>query len=320
MSVSKRPLMARPARLASKLTIATFLSILAIAVSANAQLLFEDEFSGDALDISKWKFHPVYLNPTQTRDCAHADALEFTGDTVKLPLETYNPTANVPGDSFYGTDIRSKLRFDRGNGLVLKTRMRIVDDGQNPLAQGIVGGFFLFETDPVVPGVVDEIDFEHLSNDIDSLKNGDESKRRVLTNVFDDYDNNDPGLNPGKPVFVSLPGVDLTNFNDFAIHWLPERVEWYVNGDLRRTEHMVVPNDAMDVHFNIHAPGSGFQDAYDPNLEPTPDPNENRTFFLEIDYVTVNRIPEPSTMTLLLFGAIALMGIRVWTRRRKSRA
>lgn len=320
MSVSKHPLMARPARLASKLTIATFLSILAIAVSANAELLFEDQFTGDTLDLSKWDFHVVFLDPTQTRDSAHADALAFTGETVKLPLETYNPTAIVPGDSFYGTDIVSTMRFDRGEGLVLTARMRMVDDGQNPLVRGIVGAFFLFETDPVVPGVWDEIDFEQLSNDIDGVKNGDESKRRVLTNVFDDFDISDPGLNPDKPVFVPLPAVDLTEFNVFDIHWLPEHVEWYVNGVLRRTEHMVVPDDAMDVHFNIHAPGPGFQDAYDPNLEPTSDPKENRTFFLEIDYVAVTRIPEPSTLTLLLFGAIILMGVWVWTRRRKSRA
>jgi hypothetical protein len=273
-------------------------------VTACANPIFEDDFSGPSLDLDKWDFHVVWLAPTQMRDAAHAGAIVMTGDTVMLPLETHNPTANEPGDSFYGTDITTKESFEIGDGICFEARIRLVDSLVSPLRRGYIGAGFLFED--TAGATWDEIDApEILSNNADDVRNGHESSRGVITNVFDDYP-----LNPDAPEFVLLPPkTSLTDFTTYRTCVFPDRVEWYIFDENEiplpvRTETGVVPDAAMNVHFNIHVPSEDFGDAYDPDLQPVPTPGENETFYLEVDHVKV--IPEPDTDLMLVAGIAAL--------------
>jgi hypothetical protein len=280
--------------------------------SAPANTLFEDDFTDPSLDTSKWVFHVVWLAPTQMRDAAHGDAIIMTGETVLLPLDTHNPTAIEPGDSFYGTDITSKESFEIGDGICFEVRIRLVDSLSHPLRRGYIGAGFLFED--AADATWDEIDApEILSNDADDVRNGDDSSRGVITNAFDDFP-----LNPYAAEFVLLPaGTSLTEFTTYRTCAFPDRVEWYIfDGNdvpvLVRTETGVVPDAAMNVHLNIHVPSADFVEAYDPDLQPVPTPEENETFYLEVDYVNV---PEPAAELMLGVGIVAL---GVLSRRRKE--
>ena len=98
-----------------------------------------------------------------------------SGGIARLQLDTFNPSAITPGDSFFGTEIVSNETYLPGGGIQFEARVRL----DASLPGGLVGAFFLFEHRPI-PGLQDEIDFELLSNEVVI---GD---HRVLTNVYDD--------------------------------------------------------------------------------------------------------------------------------------
>ena len=93
----------------------------------------------------------------------------------------------------------------------------------------------------------DEIDHELLSNAGQGA-----APHSLLTNSFNDtpFD----GAN-GAPVTVTNPTLaadfDLTEFHDYRIDWLTNRVVYYVDGALVRTETSLVPDDPMRAHFNL---------------------------------------------------------------------
>jgi hypothetical protein len=159
----------------------------------------------------------------------------------------------------------------------MEARLRLVDDAGNPLSRGLVGGFFSFITDG---SVHDEIDFELLSNDAD------DNNERVLTNAFDD----DDFSQAGDLQFVTQTGLDPTGFNTYRIHWLPDRIQWFVNDQLMREEFDTVPDQPMNVHLNLWAPNANFADAFDAGLQPADNAGNNQTFFMEVDFVEVSRM------------------------------
>ncbi|MBW2289359.1 MAG: hypothetical protein JRG90_16245, partial [Deltaproteobacteria bacterium] len=219
------------------------------------------------------------------------------------------------GDSFYGTDITTDESFEIDDGICFEARLRLVDSVNSPLRRGYIGAGFLFED--AADATWDEIDApEILSNDADDVRNGYDTSRGVITNVFDDF-----LTNPDAPEFVLLPaGASLTEFTTYRTCAFPDSVEWYIFDEyddpvLVRTETGVVPDAAMNVHLNIHVPSAAFADAYDPNLQPVPTPEENETFYLEVDYAKV--VPEPSGELMLRAGIVAL---GVLSRRRKKPA
>ena len=84
-----------------------------------AQTLFYDDFNGTSLDLTKWEALTgagSFLGRTQMRP---TPPTLFNG-VVRLRLDTYNPSAITPGDSFFGTDILTRQIFDRSKGLILE--------------------------------------------------------------------------------------------------------------------------------------------------------------------------------------------------------
>jgi beta-glucanase (GH16 family) len=303
---------------ASKQITASLLFVLSVSLgstSASATTLFSDDFDGTALDTGSWKYWPVWLDPTQMRDAAHAGTVEVSGGTLKLPLELYNPTALTPGDSFYGTDITTKQAFASPDGIQVRARMRVVDSLSNPIDRGIIAAMFLFEDDSQI--VWDEIDApEILTNDVDDAKAGNPAARRVLTNVMNDFQVGDTHSDE----FVPLPdGLTATDFVVYTMRWLPDRVEWYIDDmdgklALVRTETNVVPDEPMNLHFNIHVPSCAWAEACDPSLQPVDNPGDNRLYFLEVDSVEVTQVPEPSMAAML--AALGVAGTAVAAARR----
>ena len=181
------------------------------AASAATQVLLRDDFDGSALDTTKW-FMPTgdgtFFGRTQIRP--PSVPLTVGGGRIRLQLDTYNPSAMVPGDSFFGSEIDTLDTYEVGLGLEFEARMRFVA----PLPGGLVGALFSFVFLP--PDRRDEIDIELLSNDLVA------SEERVLTNVFED----DDFSQPVAKAFAPVAGLDLSAFNTYTVRWSPDRVEW----------------------------------------------------------------------------------------------
>jgi hypothetical protein len=256
--------------------------------AANAQVLLRDDFDGNALDSEKW-FMPTgqgtFFGRTQIRP--PEQPLELTNSVIRLRLDTHNPTARDPGDSFWGSEIVTQDTFARGDGLTFKARARLVA----PVPGGLVASLFSYFLAPTAL-VRSEIDFEFLSNDVVA------NRERVLTNVFD----NEPFDSAGDVEHVPVPGLDLTDFNEYEIRWIPDRIEWFVNGVEVREEADTNPEEDMEVRLNFWAPDHNFAAAYDADLVPVATPAENATYFYEVDWVEVRALPEPGPDALRWVG------------------
>jgi beta-glucanase (GH16 family) len=235
--------------------------------------LFRDDFNGSALDASDW-FLPAgagtFLGRTQLRP--PSESLGVANGVVRLRLDTYNPTALVPGDSFWGSEIVSNAIFGRGAGLTFSARARLA----GPVPGGLVASVFSYMTQS---GVRDEIDVELLSNDL--------AAPRLLTNVFDDNDFS----HPGHPAFATIPGFSLTDFNLYQVDWLPDRVRWRVNGIVIREDLVNVPDDPMSIRLNLWAPAATFAAAYNASLQPVDNAAANQTSYYEVDFIEVREAP-----------------------------
>lgn len=187
---------------------------------AGAEVLLRDDFDGSALDAAKW-FVPTgdgtFFGRTQIRP--PSEPLTVAGGVIRLQLDTHNPTALVPGDSFWGSEVDSVDTFAVETGLSFEARARLVA----PLPGGLVGAVFSFVFLP--PDRRDEIDFELLSSDVVA------AEERVLTNVFDDDDFSQaydatlvPAADPGSNeiYYYEVDWVQVTRLGQpgSALRWL----------------------------------------------------------------------------------------------------
>ncbi len=265
-----------------------------VPTQASAELLLRDDFDAPPLDPSKWSVPTgdgSFLGRTQIRP--PASKLSFTDGTIRLQLDTHNPWALAPGDSFLGSEIDTVTSWDLAEGLIIEARVRLV----SPLPRGLVGSLFTFG---LSDGVRDEIDFELLSNDLA------EAKPRVLTNVFDD-----DFEFPGVPAHPDVTGIRLDAFHVYRIEWFSDRIVWRVDGEPVREETGTVPDGPQNVRLNFWAPDAFFAEAFDAGLVPAKTPEDNQTYFYEVDWVKIRR---PLTLAARLRpwavpGLLVLVGL-----------
>jgi hypothetical protein len=281
--------------------------LIVLALSAEArsdQILLLDGFDGDALDPGPWWLPEgpgTFFGRTQIR--APWLPPGVADGVLRLILDTHNPTALVPGDSFLGSEVRTRERFHPGDGTIaLEARMRFVDEAGRPLPAGIVGALFLFETDGLVR---DEIDVELLSRDLRL------DLARFLTNVFQD----DPFDQAGRKAFAAVEGRGLGDFHRYRIEWSLDRIRWLVDGVVVRELHDDVPDQPMNARLNVWVPDAGFAEAYDGSLQPVAEARLNETWILEIDEVLIVRLPETRGA---LVGPTALLAAMLLARFRSG--
>lgn len=268
-------------------------------VPTRGRVDFRDDFNGTSLDRSLWELpepgDSSFLGRTQFRldeDPAVANGI------ARLQLDTFNPTALMPGDSFLGSEIQTIQMFDRPSegGLAFEARVRVA----SPLERGMVASLFSFtirdgdgDGDITVADPHDEIGFEFLTNSIDNALQNSNTNPTVLTNVFAD----DP-LGAGDGEFVPVPdSVNIEEFNTFRIEWLPDRVRWFINDVAVREEIDTVPDEAMDIRLNFWAPAPEFPQAFDGSLQPASNEGNNETFFYDVDFVQIESIlPDCETL------------------------
>jgi hypothetical protein len=191
---------------------------------------------------------------------------------LQLTLQTYNPTG--AGDSFLGSEIISDQTFNDTAGGIAFTAVARLDT----TVPGMVGGIFAYNYNDSTD-LDNELDFESLTNEATGQNNQEQ------TNVY----GNQP-LGAGNPEFVSIPGLNLTDYNTYTMEWFPTEVLWFIDGQLVRESTDDVPQGPMAFHLNFWAPDTMWADAYSASLQPTSNLQDNTTYTFEIQSITVAEI------------------------------
>ncbi|MCC5941588.1 MAG: glycoside hydrolase family 16 protein [Balneolaceae bacterium] len=177
------------------------------------------------------------------------------------------------GDPFYNVWRASQVMFDSEHGGQMTLTLDFDDEGPNydhksgeyrsnenygygrfevrmraARGDGLVSSFFLY-TGPSENNPWDEIDIEFLG------KNTREMQINYYTN----------GVG-GNEVMIDLGFDAADDFNNYAFEWLPDRINWFVNGELVHTEtdeSGTLPSHAMKIMVNLW-PGIGVDEWLEP--------------------------------------------------------
>lgn len=283
--------------------LASLVATSGIATTASAQILLRDDFALES-DTSVWRLpfgeEGTFVGRTQFRGDALVDIPEsgvnepqaLDGRVLEIPLDTYSSID--PGNQFLGTDWITKRNFARAGGVSFSARLRL----KPGIGAGVVGGFFLFDTQRDVPPgsgtlVRDEIDWEFLGNQAT------QGTHQPATN----YWNDGTFASGGSFQLQSGLSLDLTQFHDYRVDWSPQSLRWFVDNQLVREQTSNVPDDPMKLHFNLWAPDSTFAAAYSNALQPAASAGANKHFVMQVDHVEVNRINTQVSQNLLVDGS-----------------
>jgi beta-glucanase (GH16 family) len=147
----------------------------------------------------------------------------------------------APGRSgakpYVGAELMSDRLFGFGRFTV---RMK------SPIGPGLVSSFFLMNEWKPGRWLHKEIDFEFLGK----------GRGQIQTNIHRFF--SDSGNAAGVPR-VHPSGFDYgADFREYAVLWLPDRVEWYVDGRKAREETEKVPDEPMRILMNTWVPDPAF--------------------------------------------------------------
>ncbi len=261
----------------SALVMAVFTAMSAVSPQGQAQVIVNEQFDGDSVDTSIFTFDDGGTIFGRVR--LNSAAPPVQNGTLRLRLQSYNPIDT--GRLFFADEVRTIETFapTENFGFSFETRARFVNDANNPLSPGIIGGIFLFGLDSNFPNPRerDEIDFELLSNT---------PQNSISTNIF-----NDDGFNVGGNfVITDVPGLDLTQYNDYRIEIRIDSTRFFVNDVLIREETFDLAIEPQDFRLNINAQGPAFAAAYSDTIQPTSNPAENEIFIMEVDSLVITQI------------------------------
>ena len=291
---------------------------------ANAQIpgqvIIDEQFDGNSVDTSVFQYADAFEPGTFGRTLLRSpnlpgqagfpfDPPPVQGGTLSLRAETFSPfqtpiNGPSPGVFFLCDEIRTIQTFAPTTtaGYSFETRARFVDDTTNPLSPGIVGGAFLFGLDPDFSPtnfVRDEVDFELLSNSPQNV---------ITTNIFND----DLLDTAGRFNVQGIPGLDLTEFNDFRIETTLETTRFFVNNELIREETADLAVDPQEFRLNINTPAAPFASAFSAALQPTSDPLQNEVFIFEIDSLVITQFDpadSPPPLGVDVSGALLIFDL-----------
>jgi len=208
-------------------------------------LVFEDNFNGNSLDLSKWSYgwRILYCNNEQ-QYYTSGDNIEVSNGTLKLIAKEETIYARavdwLPDDEilycddanrgqnaryFYYTsgNIQTIRKFSYGK---FEARIKI------PKGKGFWPAFWMFGGDPVY----NEIDVFEFWNENDIWGNYDPSKLSKVHHMTIHYDFDGDGNK--SQCATKYSGVDFSqNFHVFSLIWDENKIEWYVDSSLKRTDY-----------------------------------------------------------------------------------
>ncbi len=243
-----------------------------MALAPVVQNLFQDNFATDPngpISSAKWSFTTgsAEFIPSSVPGGPGTEGTprlpSVVNGALQLNLQTYNPTG--PGTSFQGDDAFTNQSFNTSGGGIAFTAMARF--ANLPSGGTVDGGAFAYR---VVDSAGDknEIDLESLSN----------QPNQELTNIY----LNAPANSVGNPISVATPS--LTAYQTYTIEWFPNKVQWFVNGQLVRTDTAHVPPGSLQFYLDVwaFAPGTG--------LQPTNNQADNTNYTFQVQSVSVDQI------------------------------
>lgn len=262
-----------------------------LATSSPVLRFFSDEFSVPAnqLNLAEWTTefwapanNPSFFGRTQLRNWVNGPGqFVVANGNARLALDTFNPTANVPGDSLYGTHAKTQgdpFQPSATKDVILAVRMQLTS-----LQRGIVYGVYFYGCGSSCQTDHDELDIELVSN---FLQPG-SSPLRVQLNRY----KQEP-LGAGQGPIVNLPaGFDPLAYHDWKIRWSQSRVTYYLDDtELFSASDNHVPVRPMQATMVAWGPDGGWPDAYHVSLQPVSSQANNQTFIALVDRFTVKEI------------------------------
>jgi beta-glucanase (GH16 family) len=256
--------------------------------------VFYDDFSGSSLDGARWGIYDSSQQLQRTRFGFTPEIKREEGITfARLRLDSFNPQYR---GQFKGTEMFTRQRFSRGQGLEFTARLR----GPN-LPPGIIFAFFsIYDRFNGTPSDATysktEIDFEFLTAEQEQFNPRGQRKRLYLNlwndwNIRNGYDGND--VDDTNPVtdktyrVANHPGFDWANWHTYTVQWFPDRTIFYVDGTVERIEREVRPDEDMSIHLNMWTGNPDFNQAYSASLQPT---STSQPHYMDVDFVNVKRI------------------------------
>jgi len=207
-------------------------------------LVFEEEFDGNELDLSAWKYGSSRIricNPEQ-QYYTHGDNHEVSDGKIHLIAEEETLENTLANDSkpatehlycdgvdkgvnerdFYYTseNIESERKFSYG---YYEAKVRI------PKGKGLWPAFWLYGGDPVY----NEIDiFEFWTERVGGIYQSGRNSRVHHMSTHYDYDADGDKSSCGSSYMDDDFSADD---HIFALVWEPDKIEWYVDNDLKLT-------------------------------------------------------------------------------------
>ena len=234
----------------------------------SSELLFRDDFLDKTLNQTHWGVADWKLGRTQL-----GLKPEITQGVARLSFHTLG---------FMGTEIYTQRFFSRESGLEIKVRARL---GKSPA--GLVAGIFTYVTDS--DGASDEIDIELLSKDTAVARNG----LPMMLSTWRQWSEVNSDLSDVAHHWttrLTQDGLAPFAWHEYAIRWLPDRTEWYVDQQLIAGSIQAQPDQPTRIRFNLWAPGASWAQAYSTLLMPSLSPSANWKYFFELDWVEVSRL------------------------------
>ncbi len=200
-----------------RITAALLVAALAAPLSATAQQAFFDDF--DTLDRDRWFISDGWSNGAHQNCIWSADQVAVADGILNLSLTTDGK------DDFdlSCAEVQTKARHGFGT---YEARMKV------PYAKGMNANMFSFVGAPQ-DKPHNEIDFEFLARD----------KPTLQTNFHTSESNTNEEL-------LTVP--DDQTFRTYSFIWEPDRIRWFIDGDLiRDTRGGTLPNAQQKIYLSL---------------------------------------------------------------------
>lgn len=245
------------------------------------QLVWHDEFDGDAVDASKWSFQIGTGPPEGPVDWGNAELEYYREENAVVhdgALHIIAKRENFGGKAYTSARLRTKGKGDWTYG-------RIEFRAKIPAGQGLWPALWMMPTDNVYGGWP-------ASGEIDIMEAKGHVTNQVSAALHFTNQSGQHAYTGGSYVFPS--GNYFDDFHTYALMWAPGEIRWYVDGThyLTKTQWYTTGGEfpaPFDQNFhilmNLAVGGNYLGNDRDPSQ--TAFPKE-----LVIDYVRVYQRPE----------------------------
>lgn len=247
-----------------------FASLLFAGEAYGGSVILRDDFNGTSINRQLWSLGTWTLGRTQLGN----NPIVANG-IARLTFDKYR---------FRGTEIFTNRVFSRGTGLEIEARAKL-----NNLPSGLVTSLFTYTYDGTTK-TSDEIDIEIVTKQVNQTFNG----APIYFTSWNDWNESSPTYQDGVhnwTIRQVMPAFDVNQWHSYVIRWLPDHVEWLIDGKIVATTSNALPDAAAPVRLNFWAPASSWSDAYDSRLQSVNQASKNVRYYYDVDYVEVRSLP-----------------------------